>query len=260
MEERLQKLLARAGYGSRRACEALITAGRVRVNGRVVQELGAKADPARDRIEVDRKPLQLPGETVYLVLHKPRGVVTTARDEWGRRTVLDLIGPLGVRVFPVGRLDKESEGLLFLTNDGELANRLIHPRYSLEKEYFVLVGNAPSDEALSRLERGVLIDGRPTAPARVSVATPPAVVRPKPGESWLRVVIHEGRKRQVRRMLEAVGSPVRRLVRTRIGPLHLGDLSPGRWRRLNAQEVTAVRAAAGLPPVAAPSQPAKRPA
>jgi pseudouridine synthase len=243
MEERLQKLLAAAGYGSRRACEALIVAGRVSVNGTTVRTLGAKADPSRDRIAVDGVPLVLPSQRVYIALHKPAGVVTTARDERGRKTVLDLVQAPGPRIFPVGRLDRDSEGLLLLTNDGDLANRLLHPRFSLDKEYFARVQEVPSQDALDRLARGVSLDGRPTAPAAVELAAPPPVVGPRPNEVWLRLVIHEGRKRQVRRMLAAVGHPVLRLIRTAIGPLRLGNLRPGQWRRLSAQEVAALRRA-----------------
>lgn len=246
MDERLQKLLARAGYGSRRASEMLIAAGRVSVNGRVVRGLGTKADPTRDHIEIDRQPLQLPVETLYMILHKPRGIVTTARDERGRRTVLDLAGEVGARVFPVGRLDKDSEGLLLLTNDGELANRLIHPRYALEREYFARVDAVPSDASLRQLEHGIVLDGRPTAPAQVSIARPPRVVQARPGEHWLRIIIHEGRKRQVRRMLGAIGHPVRRLVRVRMGPLYLGDLPPGHRRYLTSHEVQRLKKATGL--------------
>ena len=223
--ERLQKVLARAGYGSRRACELLIEEGRVTVDGEAVT-LGRRVDPNRERVEVDGVPVSASGDLLYYVLNKPRGVVTTAQDPQGRTTVLDLV-PREPRVFPVGRLDADTEGLLLLTNDGDLANRLTHPRHGVEKEYLAHVEGRPSPGAVRALRHGVdLEDGR-TAPARASLTAANAI----------RITIHEGRNRQVRRMCEAVGHPVLRLVRTRIGPLADRSLRPGDWRLLTAGEI-----------------------
>jgi 23S rRNA pseudouridine2605 synthase len=223
--ERLQKVLAATGYGSRRVCEDLIAAGRVTVNGEVAI-LGRRVDPDADRVEVDGAPIGVRPGLVYYLLNKPIGVITTARDTHGRQTVLDLV-PSEPRVFSVGRLDVDTEGLLLLTNDGQLANRIAHPSHGIEKEYLVEVdGGNVSAGALRTLRDGVELDDGRTAPARVS--------QPEPGV--LRIVIHEGRNRQVRRMCEAVGHPVRRLVRTRIGPLSDRSLRPGSWRELATDE------------------------
>jgi 23S rRNA pseudouridine2605 synthase len=229
---RLQKLLAQAGIGSRRACEELIAEGRVTVNGKSVV-LGARVDPERDRIVVDGVAVSVRPGLVYYLLNKPRGVVTTAADPQGRPTVVDLVPP-EPRVFPVGRLDQDSEGLLLLTNDGDLTHRLTHPRFGVDKEYVVEVEGRPSRGAVRRLREGVdLEDGR-TAPAKVALVAP----------TLLRLTIHEGRKRQVRRMCEAVGHPVVRLVRTRVGPLRDQGLGPGEWRPLDRDEVRALERAA----------------
>lgn len=224
--ERLQKVLAQCGYGSRRACEELIAAGRVRVNGEVAV-LGDRVDPETDSVEVDGRPAPLRAGLVYYLLNKPAGVVSTAQDTHGRATVVDLV-PEEPRVYPVGRLDYETEGLLLLTNDGELTNRLTHPRYGVEKEYLATVEPVPvAAGALRRLRDGVELEDGMTAPARVS--------QPSPG--LLRITIHEGRNRQVRRMCEAVGHRVVRLVRVRIGPLSDRRLRPGEWRPLDPAEV-----------------------
>jgi 23S rRNA pseudouridine2605 synthase len=230
--ERLQKVLARAGFGSRRACEELIDAARVTVNGDVAV-LGRRVDPASDRIEVDGVAVPAAPGLVYYLLNKPAGVVTTAADPEGRRTVVDLV-PGSPRVFPVGRLDYATEGLLLLTNDGELAQGLAHPSRGVEKEYLAEVEGVPGRAALRRLREGVVLDDGPTAPARVSLA------QRLPDGSALRIILHEGRNRQVRRMCEAVGHPVRRLVRTRIGPLADRRLAPGAWRALTPAEVRAL--------------------
>ncbi len=239
--ERLQKFLARAGVASRRHAEALIQAGRVQVNGQVLTQLGTKIHPAKDVVQVDGRVVQAPASQVYLLLHKPVGVVTTASDPQGRQTVLDLLPRelQAQRVFPVGRLDLDSEGLLLLTNDGEFALHLTHPRYEQEKEYHALVQGWPSLAALETLRRGVLLpeETRPTAPARVKFLREGAA-----GTSWIAVTLREGRKRQVRRMLAAVGHQVVRLIRVRVGPLRLGDLPPGRWRELTGDEVKRLRA------------------
>jgi len=228
-EPRLQKVLARAGLGSRRACEDLIREGRVTVNGRVAT-LGDRVDPRADRVEVDGGRVPLDPELRYLALHKPRGVVTTARDPQGRPDVSRYY-PEGVRVFPVGRLDRDTEGLLLLTNDGELANRLLHPRYGVEREYLAEVEGRPTERALTALRRGVeLEDG----PAR---ATSVRRVEGSGERGAVRVVMTEGRKREVRRLLAAVGLRVRRLVRVRVGPIRLGRLRPGEVRELEPAEV-----------------------
>jgi 23S rRNA pseudouridine2605 synthase len=229
--ERLQKVLAQAGLGSRRACEELIAAGRVMVNGEVAQ-LGRRVDVSIDSVEVDGRPVGLRPGLVYYLLNKPPGVVSSASDPQDRTTVTDLV-PDDPRVFPVGRLDADSEGLLLLTNDGDLTFRLTHPSFGVEKEYVVDVVGTPKPGTLKRLREGIDLDDGRTAPARVSLL----------GDGTLRVVIHEGRNRQVRRMGEAVGHPVRRLVRTRIGPLRVGTLRPGEWRQLDIDEVRALERA-----------------
>ena len=227
--ERLQKVLATRGYGSRRVCEDLIAAGRVTVNGEVAV-LGRRVDPDVDLVEVDGAPVGIKPGLVHYLLNKPPGVVTTAKDTHGRPTVVELV-PAEPRVFPVGRLDADTEGLLLLTNDGELANRIAHPRHGLEKEYLATVAGGPvAAGAIRRLRDGVDLDDGPTAPAKVS--------QPSPGV--LRITIHEGRNRQVRRMCDAVGHPVTRLVRTRIGPIHDHRLKPGTWRALTPAEVIAL--------------------
>ena len=233
---RLQKVLAQAGFGSRRTAEELIAAGRVAVNG-TTAVLGDRVDTEHDRVEVDGIPISLRRGLVYYLLNKPRGVVTTAADPQGRRTVLDLV-PVEPRVFPVGRLDADTEGLLLLTNDGDLAHRLTHPSYGVEKEYLAAVEGTPTPGAVRALREGVELDDGVTAPARVAAVE----------ASVLRIVIHEGRNRQVRRMCAAVGHPVRRLVRTRIGPIRDRQLKPGQWRPLTIAEVRAVEAAAAGKP------------
>jgi 23S rRNA pseudouridine2605 synthase len=235
-EQRLQKVLARVGLGSRRACEELIAAGRVQVNGeRAI--LGQRVDPGRDRVELDGVALPLLPGLVHYVLNKPVGVLTTADDPQGRPTVVALV-PAEPRVFPVGRLDADSEGLLILTNDGDLAQRLTHPSFGVEKEYLAEVEGVPSAGALRTLRQGVELDDGMTAPATVGVVAP----------GVLRIVIHEGRNRQIRRMTEAVGHPVRRLVRTRIGPLSERGLAPGEWRPLTLTEVRELASSAGPRP------------
>ncbi len=221
------------GFGSRRACEELIEEGRVQVNG-TTAALGRRVDPEHDRVEVDGAAVGVRPDLVHYLLNKPRGVLTTAEDPQGRLTVLDLV-PDQPRVFPVGRLDADTEGLLILTNDGELAHRLTHPSFGVEKEYLAEVEGAPSPGAVRRLREGVALDGGVTAPARVSLLA----------ANLVRISIHEGRNRQVRRMCEAVGHPVKRLVRTRIGPLAERRLRPGQWRPLSISEVRELAAATG---------------
>jgi 23S rRNA pseudouridine2605 synthase len=229
---RLQKVLAGAGLGSRRVCEELIAEGRVTVNGEVAV-LGRRVDPEQDRIVVNGVPLSVRSGLVYYLLNKPTGVVSTASDPQGRPTVVSLV-PTEPRVYPVGRLDADSEGLLLLTNDGDLTFRLTHPRFGVEKEYLVAVEGSPRPGELRRLREGVELEDGLTAPARVATAGPGA----------LRIVIHEGRNRQVRRMCAAVGHPVTRLVRVRIGPVADRRLAPGAWRELLSAEVRALETAA----------------
>ncbi len=237
-EERLQKVLARAGVASRRKAEELIRQGRVEVNRRVVTELGVKVDPERDEIRVDGeriRPDRL--KRRYVVLNKPRGVITTVRDPFGRPTVMDLVPKAREHALvPVGRLDEESEGLLILTNDGDLVNRLTHPRYGHEKEYRVEVYGTPDERDLKAIRRGIVLEDGRTAPAKAWVE--------RRGEhtSTLRIVLREGRKRQIRRMMKALGHPVKRLVRLRVGNLTLSGLSPGAWRELTPEEVERLKA------------------
>ncbi len=247
MRERLQKILARAGHGSRRSAETLITAGRVRVNGVVARELGAQADPDADRIEVDGALIELTAERAFLAMNKPAGFVTTASDPQGRRTVMSLLPPgLPPHVLPVGRLDRDTEGLLLFTNDGAFAHRLAHPRFEIEKEYYALIDGLPSPEALERLRQGVVIEGHATAPARGSATRPPPGYDTRDGHVWLQLVIHEGRKRQIRLMTAAVGHQTRTLVRTRIGEVLLGRLARGTVRPLSKREIETLNRAIGL--------------
>jgi 23S rRNA pseudouridine2605 synthase len=235
--ERLQKVLARAGFGSRRVCENLIDEGRVTVNGDVA-ELGRRVDVRRDEVAVDGTLVGVLPGLVYYLLNKPAGVVTTAKDPEGRPTVLDLV-PGTPRVFPVGRLDAATEGLLILTNDGALAQLLAHPSHGVEKEYLAEVEGLPSHGAVRSLREGVVLEDGRTSPARVSSVAP----------GVLRIVIHEGRNRQVRRMCEAVGHPVSRLVRTRIGSLADRRLRPGKYRELSIDEVRELARSAVAAPV-----------
>ncbi len=233
--ERLQKVLSARGWGSRRVCEDLIADGRVTVNG-VVAVLGRRVDPEADKVEVDGVPLGVKAGLVHYLLNKPIGVVTTASDPQGRPTVVDLV-PAEPRIYPVGRLDVATEGLLLMTNDGDLAHRLAHPSHGVEKEYLAEVEGAVSGGSLRRLRDGVELEDGMTAPAKVS--------QPSPG--LLRITIHEGRNRQIRRMCEAIGHPVTRLVRVRIGPLRDAQLRPGEWRELDQQELKALIEAVAEP-------------
>ncbi|SNB46040.1 pseudouridine synthase [Geobacter sp. DSM 9736] len=230
MAERLQKILSQAGIASRRQAEALITAGRVRVNGAVVTELGAKADPVTDTITCDGKPVKPIGRKVYVLLYKPPGYMTTLKDPAGRPIVTDLLKGVGERVYPVGRLDYNTEGLLLLTNDGAWANSLAHPRHEVEKEYLVRIQGLPSADQIRQLEEGVVLDDGKTAPSKVRQ------LNSSQKNSWFSITIHEGRYRQVRRMCETVGLSVVRLKRIRYGSLDLGDLRPGQYRLLSPGE------------------------
>lgn len=231
--ERLQRILARAGYGSRRACEELIVEGRVTLNGSVAT-LGDRADPVEDEVRVDGLEVNLDPNVKYYALHKPPGVVTTMRDPQGRPDIRGFL-PEGPRVFPVGRLDRDTEGLLLLTNDGDLANALTHPRFGVEKEYLAEVEGVPTPKHIGQLRRGVeLEDGDALAKS--------ARVAGRSGDRGaVRLVMTEGRKREVRRLLAAVGLPVTRLVRVRVGPIRLGGLPPGERRELTHDEVVALR-------------------
>ena len=236
MEERLQKILAQAGHGSRRSCEQYIEAGRVRVNGQVAK-LGQKADVAKDKITLDGKPVATNVEYVYVALHKPRNVLSTVTAEPGdnRKTVRDLVD-LPERLYPVGRLDFDSEGLILMTNDGDLANRLTHPRYGHEKEYKVLLAKRPDDKQLQAWARGVVLeDGHRTAPAQVRFESTAGK------GAWIRIVMGEGRKRQIREIGFLLGLPVVRILRIRIGTLRLDNLKPRQWRYLTTQEIAELR-------------------
>jgi pseudouridine synthase len=239
--ERLQKVIARAGIASRRRAEQLVADGRVTVNGKRAG-LGDSADPVRDRIEIDGRPIEQPAPAIHLAVHKPRGFLSSARDERGRRSVLALVDTRGERLWPAGRLDVESEGLMLLTNDGEWANRVLHPRFGTEREYAALVSPSPTRQQLDRLRAGVVLEDGPARLLAVRHAPPPMEVARERGEhgAWVRLRIGEGRKREVRRLFEAVDTRVERLVRTRLGPLTLAGLREGDWRRLRPREVAAL--------------------
>jgi 23S rRNA pseudouridine2605 synthase len=237
MPERLQKILAQAGYGSRRACEDFISAGRVRVNGKLA-ELGQKADPTVDKITVDGRPIAAAESMIYVALYKPRNVLSTVENEPGddRKTVRDLIELPG-HIFPVGRLDFESEGLILMTNDGELANRLTHPRYGHQKEYRVLLARRPDRDQMEAWSRGVVLED--------GYRTQPADVRYEAGQgkgAWVRVIMGEGRKRQIREICKQLGLPIVRILRIRIGTLRIGTLKPRQWRFLTNDEINELKA------------------
>jgi len=251
VEVRLQKILSAAGIASRRAAERFIVDGRVSVNGRMVTELGARADPATDDVRVDGQRVGKPAVLRYILLNKPVGVVTTRSDPEGRPTVVSLLGS-SEYLYPVGRLDYDSEGLVLLTNDGDLAARLMHPRNEVPKVYQARVRGVPDERALARLARGVVLDGRRTAPADVRLL-PTRSSRRDAEESIIEVTLREGRNRQVRRMCEAVGHRVRALRRVQFGPLHDAQLRPGMFRELTPKELRALKAIASLggdPPAA----------
>lgn len=236
MQIRLQKVLAQAGIASRRAAERLIAESRVMVNGKTVTEMGTKVDPATSEIKVDGRRVKAAERPRYILLYKPAGVVTTASDPQRRPTVIQLLAGIPERVYPVGRLDYDTEGLLLLTNDGDLAARLTHPRHGVERTYEARVAGLPDDAALERLRSGIPLDGRRTLPADVTLINRGKRDR----DGIVRLTIREGRNRQVRRMLEAVGHPVRSLTRTRIGPITDRRLKPGQWRELTRSELRAL--------------------
>lgn len=230
--ERLQKIIARAGICSRRRAEQLIAEGRVTVDGRIVTEQGIKTDPAKAVIAVDGRPIQLEEEKIYVLLHKPPGCVTTLADPQGRPIVTDLLPPeIKVRLFPVGRLDWDSEGALLMTNDGELANRILHPKFEVNKTYEATVHELPAAENLRQLAQGIIIDGQKTWPAQVRILSR------ERGAAVVELVIHEGKKRQVRKMFQTLGHPVLRLKRTAYGGLRLGSLASGRCRFLDKNDL-----------------------
>jgi 23S rRNA pseudouridine2605 synthase len=241
MQERLQKILASAGIASRRAAEQIITSGRVKVNGEVVTELGSKADPDKDAITVDGNPVHKQRSKVYILLFKPSGYMTTLKDPEGRPVVTDLLKGVTERVYPVGRLDYNTEGLLLLTNDGEWANRLMHPRHEVEKEYHVRVRGMVTSGQVAMLGNGVELDDGMTAPAKVSI------IKASDNNTWLSIAIHEGRYRQVRRMCEAVSLSVVRLKRARYGNLDLNGLNPGQYRLLTDIEVQGLLTGENVP-------------
>jgi 23S rRNA pseudouridine2605 synthase len=237
---RLQKYLAGAGLCSRRAAETLIRAARVSVDGEVVTELGLKVDSSSSAVRVDGRPVRLKEHTAYIALNKPRGVVTTVRDTHGRTTVMDILGDVGFRLYPVGRLDQDSQGLLLLTNDGSLAFRLLHPSHKVAKTYRVTVHGRPSSAELDLLRRGIEIQGKTTLPCEIRV------IKTTRRSTILEIVLKEGRKRQIRAMFDTTDHGVSRLIRTRIGPLRLGKLPAGKWRMLTDSEVASLRKAVGL--------------
>jgi len=234
MEERLQKIISRAGYGSRRKCEDLIAQGRVGVNGRIAT-LGMKADPQTDKITVNEKPVEINEERIYIAVHKPRNVISAASPQDNRKTVRDLINIPG-HLYPVGRLDVDSEGLILMTNDGDLTNRLTHPRYMHEKEYKVLVARRPDEKQLVAWRKGVVLeDGYRTKPAKIRVTG-------MYGKgAWLKVILTEGKKRQIREMGRLTGLPVVQIIRVRIDSLQLGNLKPRQWRHLTPEEVAELK-------------------
>jgi len=234
MNDRLQKILAHTGLGSRRSCEAYIQAGRVTVNGHVAV-IGEKADPSKDKICLDGRPIKIEAIPVYIALYKPRGVLSAVSTEDPRPTVRDMIDLPGF-FYPVGRLDSDSEGLILMTNDGDLAHHLTHPRYEHEKEYRVLVARRPDNDQLEKWRRGVVLeDGHPTGSAEVTL------VKTEGKGAWLKVILREGHKRQIRETGKVIGLPIVRIIRTRIGSLLLGNMKPREWRYLTAREVELLR-------------------
>lgn len=243
--ERLQKILAHAGVASRRKCEELIVAGHVRVNGKIVRELGTQVDPVKDRIEVDGTPISIE-KLRYVILHKPKGYLSDIDESRGKPLAIDLV-PSDVRLYAAGRLDANSEGLLLLTNDGELAHRITHPRYQNEKEYLALVEGEPNTGTFARAKKGILYDGDLLRVDSARIVRHLGVLGEQHhwdatarNECWVRLVLHEGKKREIRHLFGALGHPVKRLIRVRIGPIELGNLAVGKWRELSSNEVRAL--------------------
>ncbi len=236
MEERLQKVLARAGIGSRRKCEEFIKNGLVSVDGKIIKNMGHKVDPARTKIEFNNKPVEIKEEEkTYLLLYKPTGYVSTLSDPQGRPIISDLIpGKIKARLYPVGRLDLDSEGAVIMTNDGEITNKILHPRYGVHKTYHIIVDQIPDRNKLTRLEKGIIIDSQRTLPARIRL------LKKRNRESEIEVVLHEGKKRQIRKMFMAIGHPVKKLKRVAYGRLSIGNLKPGEHRILTHSELKKV--------------------
>lgn len=235
LQIRLQKYLSQAGVASRRASEDIILQGRVKVNGKIINKLGTKVDPNKDQIEVDGKTCQIKTRSIYIIMNKPTGILTTVKDPLRRPTVIDLLEGVDARVFPVGRLDKETEGLLLLTNDGEVTYRLTHPKYEIVKTYLAQVKGVIGNEEIKVLEKGVVLEDGFTAPAQVKI------LNNFNNSTIIEMKIHEGRKRQIRRMCSAIGHPVMHLKRTRIGSLSLKGLKSGEWRFLNPKEIKYIK-------------------
>jgi 23S rRNA pseudouridine2605 synthase len=255
--ERLQKIIAHAGFASRREAETMIREGRVTVNGRTVTELGTKADSVRDHIKVDGKLITRPETHRYILLYKPKEVMTTVEDPQGRRTVIDLIRGVGERIYPVGRLDFHSEGLVLLTNDGDLAYKVSHPKHGSVKTYNVKVRGVPEDRLIEKLERGITIEGKRTLPCEIARMKTTGKTEEE-GNSWFEVKLREGRTQQIRKMFQAVGHPVSKLKRVAIGPITDPKLTPGVWRELTTKEVKMLATMQDVKPVK-PRKPAKPP-
>ena len=256
MEQRLQKVLAQAGIASRRAAEKLIAEGRVTVNGQTVREMGVKADPAVDDVRVDGSRVKTAQRQRYILLYKPAGFITTRSDPQRRRTVIELLRGVREYVYPVGRLDYDTEGLLLLTNDGDLAAMMTHPRHGVERTYEARVAGIPDEAAVERLRRGIPLDGKRTLPADVTLLTRGrGHSELRYGNGVLVITIREGRNRQVRRMCEAIGHPVRKLTRTKIGPISDRQLKPGDWRDLSPAEVRILKDRAATPAPRAAARP-----
>jgi 23S rRNA pseudouridine2605 synthase len=245
--ERLQKIIAHAGFASRREAETMIREGRVTVNGRVVTELGSKADPVRDHVKVDGKLITEPEKHRYILLYKPKEVMTTVEDPQGRRTVIDLVRGVRERIYPVGRLDFHSEGLVLLTNDGELAFKVSHPKHGSVKTYHVKVRGVPVERIIDKLQRGITIDGKRTLPCEIERMKTTGKTDDE-GNSWFEVKLREGRTQQIRKMFQAVGHPVAKLRRVAIGPLSDPKLTPGVWRELTPREVKQLATMQEAPP------------
>jgi len=258
MQERLQKIIAHAGVSSRREAEAMIREGRVTLNGRVVSELGTRADPDRDHIKVDGKLITKAEPHRYILLYKPKEVMTTVEDPQGRRTVIDLVRGIRERIYPVGRLDFHSEGLVLLTNDGELAFKVSHPTHGSIKTYSVKVRGVPEERLVDKLRRGITIDGKRTLPCDIERMHTTGK-RDDEGNSWFEVKLREGRTQQIRKMFQAVGHPVSKLRRVAIGPLSDPKLTPGVWRELTKQEVKMLETMKEPKKVAKPRRTSARP-
>jgi 23S rRNA pseudouridine2605 synthase len=255
--ERLQKIIAHAGFASRREAETMIREGRVTVNGRVVTELGSKADAERDHIKVDGKLILEPEAHRYILLYKPKEVMTTVEDPQGRKTVIDLVRGIRERIYPVGRLDFHSEGLVLLTNDGELAFKVSHPKHGSVKTYHVKVRGIPVDRLIEKLQRGITLDGKRTLPCEIERLKTTGRTEDE-GNSWFEVKLREGRTQQIRKMFQAVGHPVAKLRRVAIGPLADPKLTPGVWRELTPKEVKLLNTQQEAVPIARKTRPATR--